>query len=141
VTAALGLTPGLALPPRTHHVDQPLIAFYAEISGDHNPLHTDPTFAAGTRFGRTIAHGMMTLAFLSAALEAWAGPAWSNGGTIDVTFLSPVYPGEDVVVGGTVVASEEPDKVACSVECKAAGRRIVAGTARWPLAVPGVASR
>ena len=141
MTAATVWTPGTTLPPHTHHVDQPLIALYAEISGDHNPLHTDPAFAAGTHFGRTIAHGMMTLAFLSAALESWAGPAWPNGGTIDVTFLSPVYPGEDVIVSGTVMAGEEPDIVTCAVQCMAADRKIVAGTARWPLSVAGVTSR
>ncbi len=32
---------------------------FAELSGDHNPIHVDPDFAAGTAFGATVAHGMM----------------------------------------------------------------------------------
>ncbi|NDJ34144.1 MAG: hypothetical protein GYB64_05715, partial [Chloroflexi bacterium] len=32
---------------------------FAELSGDDNPIHVDPTFSARTRFGRTAAHGMM----------------------------------------------------------------------------------
>lgn len=126
------LLPGMQLPVRTHKVDQQLVDLYARVSGDHNPLHTNPEFAATTHFGRTIAHGMMTLAFLSQALEIWAGAAWSNGGAIDVTFLSPVYPGDEVTVSATVVEPDAPGTFACAVEVTVGDRKIVAGTARWP---------
>ena len=129
---AADLAPGTRLPPRLHHVDQRLIDSYAQVSGDHNPLHTDPEFAAKTHFGRTIAHGMMTLAFLSQALETWAGPAWTSGGAIDVTFLSPVYPGDQVTVSATVGEPEAPGTAICAVEVAVADRKIVVGTARWP---------
>ena len=39
--------------------DQEVQAF-AAISGDHNPLHLDPEYAATTAFGECIAHGMLT---------------------------------------------------------------------------------
>jgi acyl dehydratase len=32
---------------------------FAELSGDDNPIHVDPAFCAGTRFGGTLAHGML----------------------------------------------------------------------------------
>lgn len=32
---------------------------FAAISGDDNPIHVDPAFASETRFGRTVAHGML----------------------------------------------------------------------------------
>ncbi|WP_259779398.1 MaoC/PaaZ C-terminal domain-containing protein [Aestuariispira ectoiniformans] len=32
---------------------------FAEISGDDNPIHVDPVFSGETRFGRTVAHGML----------------------------------------------------------------------------------
>ena len=41
---------------------------FAAISGDHNPLHLDPVYAATTAFGECIAHGMLTGALISAAI-------------------------------------------------------------------------
>lgn len=32
---------------------------FADLSGDHNPIHVDPAFAAGTPFGATVSHGML----------------------------------------------------------------------------------
>lgn len=45
-----------------------LIRQFAEVSGDHNPLHLDDEFAKKTRFGKRIAHGMLTSSFISAVL-------------------------------------------------------------------------
>jgi len=52
----------------TREVTDELIRKFAEVSGDHNPIHLDEEFAAGTRFGRRIAHGMLSGAFISAVL-------------------------------------------------------------------------
>lgn len=32
---------------------------FARLSGDNNPIHVDAGFSARTRFGRTVAHGML----------------------------------------------------------------------------------
>lgn len=115
---------------RVYHVDQALVDAYAKVSGDHNPLHTDPAFAATTHFGRTIAHGMMTLAFVSESLELWCGAAWANGGAIEAAFLSPVYPGDDVEVSATETTVEAPARV-CAIECRVGERTILSATVRW----------
>ncbi len=47
--------------------DQEVQAF-AAISGDHNPLHLDPEYAATTAFGECIAQGMLTGALISATI-------------------------------------------------------------------------
>jgi 3-hydroxybutyryl-CoA dehydratase len=123
-----GARVGHALPARTHRVDQALVDRYAKVSGDLNPLHIDPAFAATTHYGRTIAHGMMTLAFASAAMEAWAGPSWAATGVIDATFLAPVFPGDDVAVRGEVTGVSD-GTVTVRLECAVAGRTVLAGAA------------
>jgi len=42
---------------------------FAEISGDDNPIHVDPDFSARTRFGRTVAHGMLLYSWCWALLR------------------------------------------------------------------------
>jgi 3-hydroxybutyryl-CoA dehydratase len=50
------------------------IALFAQVSGDTNPLHRDSEYAAKTRFGECIAHGMLTAGFISAALGTKLAP-------------------------------------------------------------------
>ena len=45
-----------------------LIRQFAELSGDFNAIHLDEEFAKTTRFGKRIAHGMLSGAFISAVL-------------------------------------------------------------------------
>ncbi|MGE0740937.1 MAG: MaoC family dehydratase [Hyphomonadaceae bacterium] len=41
---------------------------FADISGDHNPIHLDDAYAATTPFGCRIAHGILTASHISAAI-------------------------------------------------------------------------
>jgi acyl dehydratase len=45
-------------------VDQQRIDLFADATGDHQWIHTDPERAAGGPFGKTIAHGFLTLSLL-----------------------------------------------------------------------------
>lgn len=44
---------------------------FARLSGDDNPIHVDTAFAAQTRFGRTVAHGMLLYSALCGAIHGW----------------------------------------------------------------------
>jgi hypothetical protein len=50
------------------HVTDELVRKFADVSGDYNPIHLDEEFARTTRFGKRIAHGMLSGAFISAVL-------------------------------------------------------------------------
>jgi 3-hydroxybutyryl-CoA dehydratase len=50
------------------------IALFARVTGDTNPLHHDAGYAAKTRFGECIAHGMLSAGFISAALGTKLAP-------------------------------------------------------------------
>lgn len=55
-------------------LDAGLIAAYATLSGDHNPIHEDADYAARTRFGRPVAHGLLVAAFVQTALTKLVAP-------------------------------------------------------------------
>lgn len=42
---------------------------FARLSGDDNPIHVDPDFSARTRFGRTVAHGMLLYSVICGAIS------------------------------------------------------------------------
>jgi len=81
---------------RTFHVDDARIEAFADVSGDHNPVHLDDAYAAGTRFGGRVAHGMLTAAFFSSLLASGLpGPGTIYLGQT-LRFTAPVRPGDDV---------------------------------------------
>jgi 3-hydroxybutyryl-CoA dehydratase len=81
---------------RTFPVDDARIEAFAEVSGDHNPVHLDDAYAAGTRFGGRVAHGMLTAAFFSTLLaNDLPGPGTIYLGQT-LRFTAPVRPGDDV---------------------------------------------
>jgi 3-hydroxybutyryl-CoA dehydratase len=75
---------------------------FAELSGDRNPIHLDDEYAANTRFGRRIAHGMLAASLISTVL----GTELPGIGTVYLSqttqFLAPVYPGDTVTARVTV---------------------------------------
>jgi len=50
---------------RTRRFTQEEFDRVARLTGDDNPIHVDPRFAASTRFGRTLAHGMFLYGVIS----------------------------------------------------------------------------
>ena len=106
------------LPAVTKVITQDRLRAYAQASGDSNPLHLDPDFAATTQFGSIIAHGMLTLAYVAQMMVAAFGRSWLETGTIRARFKGAAYLGDEVETRGQVT-KEEPISsgrlVACSV--------------------------
>ena len=81
---------------RTTTITDEMIRTFAELSGDGNPLHLDDDFAARTRFGRRIAHGMIPAGFISALIaNDLPGPGTIYLGQ-ELKFRAPVFPGDEI---------------------------------------------
>ena len=111
---------------------------YAAAAGDHNPLHLDPDFAAATRFGGIIAHGMLTLAFLSEMLTAALGQRWLTAGSLRARFKGAAYIGDTVETWGRAVspketgnenANENEENFAAGVRNRATGEDLITAAA------------
>jgi acyl dehydratase len=82
---------------------------FADASGDHNPLHLDEEFAKTTRFGRRIAHGMLSASLISAVI---AGDLPGEGSIYlaqTLQFVAPVFP-DDTVTAKVTILSQREDK-------------------------------
>ena len=71
---------------------------FAAVSGDHNPLHLDPEYAATTAFGECIAHGMLTGALISAAIAMQLPGPGSVYLSQNIQFRAPVFLGDTLTV-------------------------------------------
>ena len=125
---------GEELAPVVRTVTQAQLNAYAEASGDHNPLHLDAEFARTTQFGGIIAHGMLTMAFLSEMMAARFGRSWLETGSINVRFKGAAYVGDEVETWGRVTAVEEQgthDRLTCNlgVRNRVTGQEIISGSA------------
>ena len=93
------------------HVTQEMIDRFAELTGDHQWIHVDPDRAAQGPFGRTIAHGYLTLSlvnlFLPQILEVRGVSMGVNYGCEKVRFPAPVPVGSRIRGVGQLVAAEE----------------------------------
>jgi 3-hydroxybutyryl-CoA dehydratase len=91
----------------TREITDELIRKFAELSGDHNPIHIDEEFAGRTRFGRRIAHGMLSGAFISAVL----GYEFKERKIIYLSqtmkFTAPTFIGDMVTTTATVTKIRE----------------------------------
>ena len=117
-------------------ITQEQLIRYAGVSGDHNPLHLDLKYASTTQFGGVIAHGMLTLAFISEMLTLAFGLRWLEGGRLKVRLKAPAYPGDTVRTWGEVV-KEELDSRHPSIECSiglrnSRGEELISGAAFLP---------
>lgn len=81
------------------------IYLFAGVSGDFNPMHVNAEYAATTPFGQRIAHGILSVSFISTVIATQL----PGTGTIyvgqNVKFTAPVY------IGDTVTATVEVKEI------------------------------
>ena len=91
----------------TKTIEQADIDAFANVTGDHNPVHVDEEFAKTTRFGRRIAHGMLTASLISAVLANKLPGEGSVYLGQTLQFKAPVFPGDEITARVTVKEMRE----------------------------------
>jgi acyl dehydratase len=111
---------------------QEQVARFAEVTGDHNPVHLDPAYAAGTPFKKPIMHGFLSGSVFSKVF----GTIYPGEGTIyidqSMAFKRPMYAGQRYLAKFTVTdtdASKGFITIDCLIE-DAEGKACLNGTAR-----------
>lgn len=113
---------------RIEETTSPEQALLYRLSGDLNPLHADPEFAANVGFPQgPILHGLCTSGYMvrHVAKGGCGGDATRITG-FESSFKKPVWPGDTLVTEGWTV---EPGKIALQVSVKERSEVVVAGWA------------
>jgi 3-hydroxybutyryl-CoA dehydratase len=103
---------------------------FAAVSGDENPVHLDEAYAKATQFGGRIAHGALSVAYVSAVL----GTRLPGPGAIyisqTVKFRRPVRIGDAVTARVTVTALDERrGQATLETVCEVNGKAVMDGEA------------
>ncbi|TBW50150.1 3-hydroxybutyryl-CoA dehydratase [Marinobacter halodurans] len=115
----------------TRSLTEEELILFAAVSGDVNPVHLDPAFAANSMFKERIAHGMWSGSLISAALATvMPGP-----GTIyleqSLNFKRPVKLDDTLTVKLTVASKDRRNRV--TIDCVVTNQRneeVVVGEAK-----------
>lgn len=110
---------------------QELVSNFAQLTGDHNPIHVNEEFAKTTKFGRCIAHGAM----LNGMFSKIAGTELPGPGSVVLSaqfdYKNPAYIGDEVTATMTIRRYRK-DKPIIFMDCKALnqkGESLIEGTA------------
>ena len=106
------------------------IQAFAEVSGDNNPVHLDDEFAAGSRFKKRIAHGLLSGSFISTVV----GTKLPGPGSLYVNqtlkFRAPVFIGDKVITTATITAlNQRKGFVTLETRCTVGETDVIRGEA------------
>ncbi len=110
------------------------IGEFVDAVGDHNPVHSDPAFAAATPFKGPIAPGIWTAGLVSAVIGTRLPGPGSIYVTQDLAFLKPVRAGDTITARVEVLEIvPEGNRVRLKTVCvNQGGEEVLVGEA-WVL--------
>jgi 3-hydroxybutyryl-CoA dehydratase len=105
------LNPGMNLRSRARTITESDLVSFAAITGDWHPQHVDAEWAADSRFGERIAHGMLVLSYSIGLMGFDPDRVVALRGIDSLTFKRPVGIGETIRVEADVedVRPIDPD--------------------------------
>jgi|JI102314A1RNA_FD_contig_31_5445353_length_1400_multi_3_in_0_out_0_3 3-hydroxybutyryl-CoA dehydratase len=80
---------------------------FAELSGDHNPLHVDDDFARQSGFPSRVVFGMLSSSFYSQLVGMYLPGRWALLHGIDLEFKAPAFIDDRLIVSGEITHLSE----------------------------------
>jgi 3-hydroxybutyryl-CoA dehydratase len=106
------------------------IKAFAGISGDHNPVHVSDTYASESRFGKRIAHGLISAGFFSALFGTRLPGYGCVYASQTLNFKYPVFIGDTVLATVTVKSVDiEKRKITFDTICQVGRKKVITGEA------------
>ncbi len=103
---------------------------FAKLTGDDNPVHTNPDFAKKTIFKQKVAHGFLSASFISTLIATKLPGPGSIYLSQNLKFLAPVFIDDLIRVKVTVQEIDlEKKKVKLQTECFKNEKKIISGEA------------
>ena len=113
----------------SHTVTERDIELFGEATGDRNPVHFDEAYARKTLFRGRIAHGALSIGFISAVMGTKIPGEGSIFISASIAFKAPVRIGDTVVTTCGVAEIRDRRNVVMSCKCEVNGALVVEGEA------------
>ena len=104
------LSPGERFVTRGRTIGEADIMGFATLTGDTHPQHTDAEWAASSRFGDRIAHGLLVLSYAAGLMPFDPERIVALRRVGDAVFKQPVRIGDTIHVEGEIAATSEIDE-------------------------------
>lgn len=116
-----------SLRPIVQHYAAPDLQAFGEVAAARDPIHLDPKFALGTRYGRNIVQGRLVMTLLSRLMLATHGRDWLESGWFDLRFSGPSFVDEAVTASATLLSppGSHPPPPVYQMQCRDAGGRSI----------------
>lgn len=114
-----------------YHFSQDDVRKFAEVTGDDNPLHLDPDFAATTPFKRPILHGMLSASVFARVFGRDFGGTGGVHLSQTLEFVRPMYPDTDYEARfecRSIDTKRHTAEITCTILDPATGKPTLRGT-------------
>ena len=95
----------------TVQINESTINEFARISGDHNSLHMDEQYAAKTKFGKRVCHGMLLASLFSRLVGMYMPGKNALYFSQTLNFQTPCFVGDKVTIEGEVIDKSQSTRI------------------------------
>ena len=115
-------------------IDRVLIARFAGVSRDFNPIHVDEEFARNAGLPSVIAHGAISLGLAGRLLSDWVGLTGVH--SLNAKLVAPAFPGDQLVAEGEITSVTDEGRTGVRLRVRKQGTETDTVTAEAVVTLP-----